>query len=141
MIFRVVTLISFGMIGGWLGWMANDRQIPVRYYSTEVINTPKPGQALRVKSVVWRDKSCYTSVYRLIFDDEGHRHVVNDLEFPAGVLPLGNDTFVAPVPISAEASDGPGIYRVVRKYRCNLLQWIWPIEDGPHDVQFTIAPR
>jgi hypothetical protein len=141
MIFRVVTLISFGMIGGWLGWMANDRQIPVRYYSTEVVNTPKPGQVLRVKSVVWRDKSCQTSVYRLIFDDEGHRHVVTDLEFPAGVLPLGNDTFVAPVPISSEASDGPGIYRVVRRYRCNLLQSIWPIEDGPHDVQFTIAPR
>lgn len=139
--FRAVTLIAFGMVGGWLGWMANDRQIPVRYYSTEVMNAPKAGLALRVKHTVWRDRSCYTSVYRLIFDDEGHRYVVSDLDFPAGILPLGNDTFVAPIPISPEASDGPGVYRVMRKYRCNWLHWIWPIEDGPHDIQFTIAPK
>lgn len=142
MIFRASLAISCacgGIIGGWLGYMASDRNIPVRYYTNEVLNDPKPGGVLRVKSSVWRDKSCQTTVFRLIFDDDGHRYVVPDLNFPSGILPLGSDTFVVPIQISQEASDGPGIYRVVRRYRCNLLHWLFPIEDGPHDLNFTVA--
>jgi hypothetical protein len=136
-----ITCIVGGMIGGWLGWMASERTSPVRYYSTEVLNRPKPTTALRVKHNVWRDKACRTTVYRLIFDKEKHRFVVPDIEFPAGVLPVGDDTFVTMVPISQEAEAGPAVYRVVRLYRCNILHWIWPIEDGPHDIAFTIEPR
>lgn len=141
MIFRVVTAIAFGAIGGWLGWMAQDRQVPVRYYTTEVLTQPKPGMILRVKHSVWRDKSCHTTVYRIIFDKDGDRFIVPDLEFPSGLLPIGTDTFVAPVPISPEADEGPAVYRVRRQYRCNLLHYVWPIQDGPHDIQFTIAKR
>jgi hypothetical protein len=140
-IFRAVTLISCGIVGGWLGWMANERDVPVRYQSNEVINSPRPGEPLRVRHAVTRNKSCQTTVYRLIFDKEGDRFIVPDLEFAAGVLPLGADTFVVPVPISPEADPGPATYRALRKYRCNLLHWVWPITDGPFDYAFTIAPR
>lgn len=141
MIWRSVTLISCGIVGGWLGWMASERAIPVKYQSSEIVTQPAPGEILRVKHVVWRDKSCLTTVYRLIFDKENHRFIVPDLEFGDGVLPLGADTFVVPVPISPEAEPGPATYRAMRKYRCNLLHWIWPITDGPHDYPFVIAPR
>lgn len=141
MIWRSVTLVSCGIVGGWLGWMASERAVPVKYQATEIINSPKPGEPLRVKHVVWRDKSCETTVYRLIFDKDNDRFIVPDLEFAAGVLPLGPDTFVAPVPISPEADSGPATYRVLRKYRCNLLHLVWPITDGPFDHPFTIAPR
>ena len=141
MIWRGATLLSCGIVGGWLGVMASDRTAPVRYHSNEVMNSPAPGMTLRVKSTIYRERSCYTTVYRLIFDLEGHRLIVPDLEFPAGVLPIGNDTFVAPVPISPEAAPGPATYRVVRKYRCNLLHRIFPIEEGPFDLAFTIGPR
>jgi hypothetical protein len=137
----ILLLIIFGMFGGWLGFMVNDRQVPVRFYATEVTNSPQPGTALRVRSTVWRDKSCNTRVFRAIYDKDNRRFVTNDLDFPAGVLPIGNDTFVAPIPISLEAEPGPAVYRVHRKYRCNVLQWIFPVEDGPHDYQFTIAAK
>ncbi len=139
MMFRAVTFVICGLIGGWLGYMASERQSPVRYYSNEVTNSPKRSENLRVRHHVWRAQSCHTTVYRLIFDKDGHRFVVPDLVFPAGVLPLGDDTFVASVPISPEAEEGIAVYRVVRKYRCNLLHWIWPIEDGPHDLAFKIT--
>lgn len=141
MIWRAVTMVSCGIVGSWLGLMASDRKTPVIYHSTEVVNSPMPGAAVRVKSSVYRDRSCHATIYRLIFDQEGHRFIVPDLDFPSGVLPTGNDTFVAPVPVSPEAAPGPAVYRVVRKYRCNLLHWIFPIEEGPFDVPFTIAPR
>jgi hypothetical protein len=128
-----------GIVGGWLGYMASERDVPVKYYSTEIVNTPAPGSVLRAKSVVWRDKSCDTTIYRLVFDKDGRRHIVPDLQFAPGVLPVGNDTFVAPVPISPEASPGEATYRAVRRYRCNWLHWIWPVVDGPFDYPFTIA--
>lgn len=141
MIFRSVTLIACGIVGGWLGWMASERDVPVKYHANEVVNSPRPGEPLRVRHVVVRNKSCQTTVYRLIFDKEGDRFIVPDLEFAAGVLPFGADTFIVPVPISPEADPGPATYRALRKYRCNLLHWIWPIIDGPFDYQFTIAAK
>lgn len=141
MIFRAITLISCGIIGGWLGFMASDRQVPVKYYTSDVLNTPKQGEPLRVKYTVWRDRSCATTVYRSIFDHGQRRFVVADLDFSPGVLPLGYDTFIVPVPISPEATAGEAVYRVVRIYRCNLLHFIWPIEDGPHDMRFTVATQ
>lgn len=141
MIWRSVTLISCGIVGGWLGWMASERQVPVKYQETEMTNSPRPGEVLRVRNVVWRDKACQTTIYRLVFDKDNDRFIVPDLEFAGGVLPLGPDTFVAPVPISLEADPGPATYRVLRIYRCNLLHWVWPIVDGPFDHKFTIAPR
>lgn len=121
--------------------MASERNLPVKFSTTEVLNSPKPGEVLRVKHTVWRDKSCATIVSRLIFDKDNDRFIAPDLVFAEGVLPLGSDSFIAPVPISIEADPGPATYRVVRKYRCNLLHWIWPITDGPHDLLFTIDPK
>ena len=141
MIWRSVTLISCGIVGGWLGWMASDREVPVKYRSNEIVTTPKPGDTLRIKHEVWRDKLCRTTVNRLVFDTDGNRYIVADLEFPEGVLPYGPDTFVAPVPISPEAKPGPAVYRAVRWYRCNITHWIWPIRDGPFDYKFTIAEK
>lgn len=136
---RVVTYVAFGALGGWLGFMAQDRFNPVRYYTTEVLNSPHIGDSLHVKHNVWRAHSCYTTVYRVVFDRSGNRLLVPDLTFPAGVLPLGDDTFITSIPILPEAVSGDAIYRVVRKYRCNVLHWIWPVEDGPHDIPFKIA--
>jgi hypothetical protein len=141
MIWRGITLISCGIVGGWLGFMASDREPPVKHRANEIINSPKPGEVLRIRHLVWRDRSCKTTVNRLVFDKDNDRFIVPDLEFSEGVLPLGADTFVAPIPISSEADPGPATYRVVRWYRCNLTHWIWPIKDGPYDHPFTIAPR
>jgi hypothetical protein len=135
----MATLACCGVVGGWLGWMASDRAVPVKYYSTEVVNSPTPGETLRVKHVIWRDRSCDTVIYRLIFDKNHRRYIVSDLEFATGILPLGNDTFVAPIPVSQEAAPGAAIYRAVRRYRCNWVHWIFPIVDGPFDYSFTIA--
>lgn len=141
MIWRAITLVSCGVIGGWLGWMASEREIPVKYKESEVVNSPKPGESLRMRHRVWRDKSCNTIVYRLIFDKDGDRYIIPDLDFPGGVLPLGDDTFYVPVPISSVADPGPATYRVLRKYRCNWLHWVFPIVDGPFDYRFVIAPH
>lgn len=141
MIFRSITLVSCGVIGGWLGYMASDRQTPVKYYSAEVVNEPKPGETLRLAHIVWRDRSCKSTIHRLIFDSSNRRHVIPDLEFPAGILPVGHDAFIAPIPIPLETSPGHAIYRVHREYRCNPTHWLFPIEDGPRDIQFTVATK
>jgi hypothetical protein len=138
MIWRSVTLISCGIVGGWLGSMASDRHPPVKFYSNEIVNSPHPGEPLRVRSVVWRDRACHTTVHRLIFDKDD-RFVIPDVVFAAGTLPLGDDSFIVPIPISPVADPGPAIYRTVHAYRCNPLHWIWPITVGPIDHQFTIA--
>jgi hypothetical protein len=96
MIWRSITLVSCGIVGGWLGWMASERHVPVKFQSTEVLNSPHSGDVLRIKHTVWRDKNCRTTVHRLIFDKNGDRYIVPDLEFAAGVLPLGSDAFVVP---------------------------------------------
>lgn len=141
MIWRSITLISCGIVGGWLGWMASERHPPVKWQGTEVLNSPKPGELLRVKHTIWRDKNCRTTVHRLVFDKDGDRFIIPDLDFASGVLPLGADTFVVPISVSPEADPGPAIYRAVHVYRCNLTHWIWPIEPPPTDIQFTIAPK
>lgn len=145
MMYRATILISCvcgGIIGGWLGWTVSDRQNPVKYYSTEILNEPMPGEVLRVRHHVWRDRSCYTTVFRAVFDKDEHRYVVQeDLEFPAGMLPVGDDVFVTMIPVSVVAVAGPAVYRVQRLYRCNFSHWIWPVEDGPHNITFTIAPK
>lgn len=139
MIWRAVTLISCGIVGGWLGFMASDREVPTRYYKNEALNSPRPGEVLRIRHTLWRDRSCATTVYQLVFDDGDRRYTVPEMEFAAGVLPVGKDVVVVPIPISLEASPGPARYRIVRRYKCNILHSIWPIEDGPHDVSFIIA--
>lgn len=141
MIWRSVTLISCGIVGGWLGYLASERDVPVKYQGTEILNSPQPGEVLRIRHAVWRDKSCATAVYRLIFDKDQHRFIVPDLDFPVGVLPLGADTFVVPVPVSSQAEPGPATYRAVRYYRCNWVHWVFPIREGPIDYAFTIAQR
>src|ERR1043166_8242236 len=97
MIWRGITLISCGIVGGWLGFMASDREPPVKHRANEIINSPKPGEVLRIRHLVWRDRSCKTTVNRLVFDKDNDRFIVPDLEFSEGVLPLGADTFVAPI--------------------------------------------
>jgi hypothetical protein len=141
MMWRGITLLSCGFVGGWLGWMASERHPPVKFQTSEILTKPKPGEFLRIKSTVWRDKSCDTTVHRIIFDRDGDRFIIPDLNFAEGVLPLGSDTFVVPIPVSSEADPGPAIYRAVHIYRCNLLHWVWPITVGPTDMQFTISPR
>lgn len=141
MIFRVVTLVMCGIIGGLLGMAAADRRVPTKIFSVTALNEPSPGGVLRVENIAWRDKSCLTIIKRLIFDKD-HRFVVSDLIFQDGQLPLGQDDFIAPVPISPEAEPGDATYRVYREYYCNLLHYFrWPITDGPHDLNFKIGPR
>jgi hypothetical protein len=73
MMWRVLTLVSLGIASGIVGVMVGDREPPTVIDATEVL-TPeiKPGESLRVRFDVFRRRSCYVRVERMLLDGEEH---------------------------------------------------------------------
>jgi hypothetical protein len=132
-------LISAALMGGWLGALAADRDLPTIVYSAEPV-TPivAAGGELRIDYVVRRLRSCSVSIDRFIYDKFKTRYELDDLNVNAG-LPLGEDRFVQPVKVPLGLEPGPAVYRTASTYTCNPLQRLWPITGGARDISFIIA--
>lgn len=140
MMWRITTLVAAGMLGGYIGFMASDRDVPIQYKSMAPTKEfVFKGTDLVIKHEALRRRSCATVVNRLIFDNHQERHVIPDLIFPEGLLPVGQDTFTVSITIPEKAAPGEATYRVVRHYKCNLLHNFWPITDGPYEFKFIIV--
>jgi hypothetical protein len=127
------------ILGGWLGSLAADRDLPVVIYTAEAA-TPivSPGAELRIEYTLLRRRSCEVNSDRFIFDSQKTRFEVPDLNIRAG-LATGPDHYVVPVNVKPETAPGPAIYRTITNYICNPLQRIWPIEGGVRDISFIVA--
>lgn len=133
-----ISVLAFGILGGWLGKLAADREVPVVVQSYEVLNTEVlPGEDLRIRYKLLRRRSCDVVVDRFIKDSEDNRHELLDSRIHAG-LPLGEEAPVLRIQVPLEASRGPAIYRTVTTFRCNFTQWLSPIQGGTLDIGFTI---
>lgn len=120
------------------GYMVADRAIPVTQISNRIL-TPEvvSGQDLRLEHSVYRHRLCHTSVERTIFDSQGTRWALPDLDFYA-IGPLGPDTYGQAIPVPFGASPGPARLRFALAWDCNFTQRFWPIVEVLPDLNFTI---
>jgi hypothetical protein len=131
-------LVSAALLGGWLGALAADRDLPTVVYSAEPVHpSVAAGGELRIDYVVRRIRSCNVSIDRFIYDRFKTRYELEDLNVNAG-LPLGEDRFVQPVKVPLGVEPGPAIYRTASTYICNPLQRLWPIYAGTRDIGFIV---
>lgn len=125
-------------IGGALGVYWTDSEMPVMVRTAEAATPVVPaGGELRVEYTLERRRSCAVQSDRFIIDAQKVRFELPDLSIRAG-LPLGPDHYVVPVDVKPEAAPGPAFYRTVTNYRCNPLQWIFPLAGGTRDIAFII---
>lgn len=135
---RIPVLMAAGALGGYLGFLVADRELPLQILDMKpTVERVSPGDTLRVQYQVFRYRDCRMHVTRLIFDSERTMHVIAELDLPSG-LPLGNDFLTTPVPVPLTATKGPAKYRIIVSYACNPLQRLWPLVAPPREVSFEI---
>jgi hypothetical protein len=139
MIFRAIAFGTVAVIAGTLGVWTIDRQPPTVVLRTEVLSKPiRPGEDLRIKYTVHRFRSCETTIDRTLFDADFVRVVLDEIAFASAPGPLGESSYVAPVPIPRNFARGLGQYRVVSRYICNPLHRLWPIVFENQPVYFEV---
>ena len=124
-----------------MGVMVSDRGSPVTVLSSQVM-TPLVAQGgiLKVNYRVYRLRSCRALLERVIFDGEGNRIILPDVDFESAG-PVGADEYTAPTIVPLAAATGPARYRVTITYQCNVIHRLaWPIVDVRPDLNFTITP-
>lgn len=126
------------VVGGWLGSLASDREVPVLIYTAEA-SSPivSPGSELRIEYTLLRRRSCEVSSDRFIIDSRKTRHELPDLNIKAG-LDIGQDHYFVPVEVKPEVATGPAVYRTITSYVCNPMQRIFPIRAGQRDITFIV---
>lgn len=138
----LATIVIF--LAGWLGTEVGNREVPVRLISSEVM-TPvvAPGEQARVRFKIYRSKSCGVHVERMLFDSAGNRFVLPDIDFPSGILPLGEDLSTVFFTVPSRDMDGTpvkgkALYRHVNFYNCTFMQKFFPLETEARDVNLEI---
>lgn len=140
MIWRAITLFSVAAIGGYLGFLVTDREPPTEIFQARAVpDVVHPGSRVEIEFHARRHRSCKLHVVRYVYDARGIRHVLSDLDFPAGSLPVGEETYRVLIDVPKDAALGPAKYQSVNTYACNWLQLMWPISD-PREAKFTIEP-
>lgn len=138
MIWRVITFFTVAAAGGYLGNMLRDREPPTEVFETRAVpDVVRPGGRVEIEFHARRHRSCKLHVVRYVYDSRGIRHVLSDLDFPKGSLPVGEETYRVLIDVPKEAAPGPAKYQSVNTYACNPLQLLWPITD-PREAKFTI---
>ena len=137
-LFSWITVLALGLLGGWLGTQAADRDLPVVIYTAEA-SSPivSPGSELRIEYTLLRKRSCEVSSDRFIIDSRKTRHELPDLNIKAG-LEIGQDHYFVPIDVKPEVAPGPAVYRTITSYVCNPLQRMFPIAAGQRDIGFIV---
>ena len=140
MIWRSITLFSVGLLGSWIAWQVVDRYPPVVIYSAKAETRGMPGGVVRIAYVINRLRQCASIVDRVIVDSRQTRFILDSYSFATGAGPVGQEQYVAMIPVPAEAALGPAIYRTTSRFVCGPLNALWPIYAPPREVPFTIGP-
>lgn len=123
------------------GVMVADRAVPTTVLSSTVL-TPEVAQGglLRIDYQVYRLRTCRVLIERVIFDGEGNRVILPDVDFESAG-PVGVDHYVSPTVVPLAAAVGKAKYRVTLSYYCNVIHRLfWPIVDVRPDLEFYITP-
>lgn len=125
--------------------LAMDRDPPYKLLSVEPA-TCYPGGEVRFHSKVWRDPSrdCAGDVTRSMTDASGTTRFVgyatfadDDVDRMERECPgCADSSIVCP----SQSAIGPAVMRSTLRYRCNITQWVKPIEVVV-ERPFTVTPR
>lgn len=142
--FVAAALIAFA---GWLGLAVGDRSFPTLVEHSELL-TPhvRPGGEMLTRRSVDRQRLCHTTIERMMFDSRDVRFDLKEIGlgtivYPNGSGPLGRDTFIGKQTVPSGMAPGPARYVALVCYRCNWLQWIWPLCEPPREQRFVVDAR
>lgn len=140
MIWRIATVVFFGAIGATLAVWTNDREPPIRIVKAfAVTKEVPPGGELRVSYEVQRFKSCRTHVDRILYDSENVRRDLDDIDFAAPPVPVGESSYIVGVTIPRNFAQGKAKYRTIWTYTCNPLQSMFsPVVVSEPDIEFKV---
>lgn len=139
MIFRMVTLVLLGIIGGYLGYMAADREPPLQLDSMHAIMPTEPSKIVRFSYTGYRKRLCDVYVARFLLDPAGVRFTLPSFSYPAYTNTTGPETYTTQLSLPSGVTEGRATYRTVNCYVCNPLHHVIPICTGPRDIAFTIS--
>lgn len=140
-IFRAIALMAISLIGGIIGYWSTDTVPPVVVGSAEP-TTPvvAPGGTLKIRFQIERQKSCSSTIERILLDGDRVRFVFDEISFHAAAGPLGHDSYAMLVKIPQDAAPGQAQFRMINTFYCNPIHRIfWPITATAPLVDFIIA--
>jgi hypothetical protein len=138
----IIAGVSFVVAAGALGWMAADRAVPFKII-TESVNrvTVRPGEYLERTVTYVQRKRCWIHSDRMLVDSQHGRHMLEPLEFQAGIGQVGvKQTYVLRIPIPPDMPFGIARFESATVYKCNWLQYIWPIYAPYRAISFEVVP-
>ena len=121
-------------------WWAMDRTPPVETTGAVADGPAIAGGTLVVTYTVERHRSCPYKVDRLVRTSNGAMVPLVDDEWAASPGSLGRDVYKVYVALPLSVDPGPASYRVILSYRCNLLQYLYPIIVR-NETPFVVATR
>ena len=133
-------LMSAGV--GWLFWQVSDRASPIdRRTQTLLSAVVVPGDTVRVRYTLRRNRICATDVSWTEIDGAGEVHRFGPVHVPIPGKP-GPDTLIHSWPTAPSAAPGPSVLRVALEYRCpgNYLQGVYPVTEALEDLHYETAP-
>lgn len=128
---------------GWLFAMAIDREPPIEILSRELLtDAVHPGEAIKVRFNVRRDRICRTETTWIFFDGNGEYRRFGPVAIEAGG-PVGPDQFTRSWTVPANAAPGAARLRLVSSWECppNLLHPLYPVTRVSPDLHFEILPK
>jgi hypothetical protein len=115
-------------------------QIPVSQLSNVVVNrSVKPGDDLIIQSSVVRTKLCATKIERTIFDGDGFRWVMVDIDYASAPGPLGPHSYRQTAPVPKSAASGDATFYIGLVWNCPFS--IFPLKEVIGPLHFTIEPK
>lgn len=107
-------------------WLFLDRAVPIEIDNYVLVESEVvPGGVIEVRVQLTRHRSCPAKINRYLTDSR-------DISFlipPAArqITMNGHDNITIRVSAPAGAASGPAEFWSEAEYRCNPLQWLWPI--------------
>lgn len=140
--FSVLTAASAIFVAADLGWMASDRSPPFTILSEKLDSvTVRPGGELDRTITYIQRKRCFVHSDRMIVDAASVRHMLDPVEFQAGIGAVGvPQTYVLKIPIPSDIAIGPARFESTTVYKCNPLHAIWPIYSPYRPLFFEVIP-
>lgn len=139
----VLFIIAMGGLGAYVIFALMDREPPTFYLSWEVkpLTGVHAGEELQIKWNINRNRNyCLVEQTTTLIDGARVRWPLSHGDFTPQSGDRGPDTFGILIKVPDKAAPGHAAYRVVLRYVCNVIQWIWPSTLHPRDVDFTILP-
>lgn len=118
---KILTYVIITILAGTLGVWIGDREPPTAIISARALGPVAPGEVARIEYRVHRYRSCPYRIDRVLLDADGVRLPLADQDFAAAPGPLGDDTYIALVPIPRIVAQGVVRYRSILSYTCNAV--------------------